>query len=223
MHNPVDTYFVHLLLGSNSAFLDNLVLTITNAWLWVPLYIALFLLIIKNHDNMSQIAVCAGFAILGVLLATGLTSIVTKPLFERLRPCNDPEFKYLADIAGNIHNKDFSFFSSHAATSMSLVAYFTFLVRSKLLTLTLVTWSLTVSWTRLYLGQHFFTDVAVGLLWGFTAGTLSYYLYRRFYKRKRVSRHNVSVKYTLGGFYKYDVDVVVLVVAVTLLYSLISF
>lgn len=221
MHNPVDTYFVHLLFGSNSVFLDHFALTITNAWLWVPMYITLFLLVIKNHDNMQQILVCVGCAALAVLFATGLTSIVTKPLFERLRPCNDPEFKYLADIAGNIHNKDFSFFSSHAATSMAVVSFFSLLVRSRLLSLALIVWSLVVCWTRLYLGQHFFTDVIVGILWGNITGILAYTLYNRFCKRHSIKSYNISEKYTDAGFDKYDIDIVVLVLSLTFMYAII--
>jgi len=221
VHNPVDTYFVHLLFGSDSAFLDSFALTVTNAWLWVPLYIALCLLIIKNHDNMQQIFVCVGCAILGVLLATGLTSIVTKPLFERLRPCNDPEFKYLADIAGNIHNKDFSFFSSHAATSMAIVSFFCLLVRNWFFSFSMILWSLIVCWTRLYLGQHFFTDVLVGILWGNITGVLSYLLYWRYTNRIINKSYHISEKFTSGGISKFDVDVVLLVLFVSFLYALI--
>lgn len=222
MHNSVDTFFVHLLFGSNSAFLDHFALTVTNAWLWVPLYVAFFFLIIKNHASMQQIFICAGCAVLGVLIATGLTSVVTKPLFARLRPCNDPEYKYLAYIAGNIHNRDFSFFSSHAATSMSLVAFFTLLVRSRLLSVSLCIWSLVVCWSRLYLGQHFFTDVVVGILWGNIAGIFAFLLYNKVCKRQ-IRRFNVSEKFTTSGFNKMDVDTIVLVLTITFLYSIIPF
>lgn len=221
MYNSVDTYFVHLLFGSDSAVLDNFALTVTNSWLWLPLYVTLFLLVIKNHDNMQQILVCTGCAVLGVLLATGLTTIVTKPLFERIRPCNDPEYKYLAYIAGNVHNRDFSFFSSHAATSMAIATYFALLVRSRMLSISLVVWSLIVCWTRLYLGQHFLTDVLVGIAWGAVVGVCSYMIYIRFCKRSAYRRYNVSEKFTSAGFSKYDVDVVVLVMALTFLYSII--
>ena len=159
MINSVDTYFIDHFFGSQSAFLDHLALTATNSLLWVPFYVLLAILVIKNHDSMSQIAICVGCAIFAVLFATGLTSIVTKPLVERLRPCNDPEFKYLVQIAGDLHNKDFSFFSSHAATTMALATFFSFLVRSGLMTCSMFLWSLLMCWTRLYLGQHFFTDI----------------------------------------------------------------
>ena len=221
MINSVDTYFIDHFFGSQSAFLDHLALTATNSLLWVPFYVLLAILVIKNHDSMSQIAICVGCAIFAVLFATGLTSIVTKPLVERLRPCNDPEFKYLVQIAGDLHNKDFSFFSSHAATTMALATFFSFLVRSGLMTCSMFLWSLLMCWTRLYLGQHFFTDILVGITWGVTVGIIFYLLYLRFSNRSISNRYNVSERYTVSGFYKYDIEVIVLVQTITFLYCLI--
>jgi len=221
MINSVDKYFIDLLSGSQSMVLDHFALTVTNAWTWVPLYVMLLVLVIKNHDNMQQIFICFACAILGVLMATGLTSIVAKPYFERLRPCNDPEFKYLFDIAGNLHSKDFSFFSSHAATTMSLVAFFWFFARSRVMTLFMLIWSLTLCWSRMYLAQHFFTDVAVGVLWGIMTGSLAYYIYRRFSIRLFNVNNSISDKYTSTGIDKFDTELVVLVLLLVFLYSIV--
>ncbi len=221
MINSVDKYFIDLLSGSQSMVLDHFALTVTNAWTWVPLYVMLLVLVIKNHDNMQQIFICFACAILGVLMATGLTSIVAKPYFERLRPCNDPEFKYLFDIAGNLHSKDYSFFSSHAATTMSLVAFFWFFARSRVMTLFMLIWSLTLCWSRMYLAQHFFTDVAVGVLWGIMTGSLAYYIYRRFSIRLFNVNNCISDKYTLTGIDKFDTELVVLVLLLVFLYSIV--
>ena len=221
MHNSVDTYFIDLICGNQSAVLDHFALIVTNAWTWVPLYVMLLILVIKNHDNMQQIFLCFGCAVLGVLMATGLTSIITKPYFARLRPCNDPEFKYLFDIAGGLHNNDYSFFSSHAATSMSLVAFFLLYTRSRLMTFFMLAWSLSLCWSRLYLVQHFFTDVAAGMSWGIITGSLAYYAYNRFSLRLYNVKHSISDKYTSTGIDKMDVELVVLVMLLTYLYALI--
>lgn len=221
MTNSVDTYFIDLLCGSNSALLDHFALTVTNAWTWLPLYIMLVIMIIRNHDNMQQIFICFGCAVLGVLMATGLTSIIAKPYFARLRPCNDPDFKYLADIAGNMHSNDYSFFSSHAATTMSLVAFFWFFTRSKLMTFFMFIWSLTLCWSRLYLAQHFFTDVVTGMVWGTITGSIAYYIYRRFSIRLYNAKYSISEKYTSTGIDKLDVELVVLVMLCTYLYAIV--
>ena len=76
-------------------------------------------------------------------------------------------------------------------------------------------------WTRLYLGQHFFTDILVGITWGVTVGIIFYLLYLRFSNRSISNRYNVSERYTVSGFYKYDIEVIVLVQIITFLYCLI--
>lgn len=222
MIEHIDRYFIDLLFGSQSAVLDHFALVITDAWTWLPLYIALFVLIIKNHDNMQQIAICFGCAVLGVLIATGLTSVITKPLFERVRPCNDPEFKYLADIAGNFHSNDYSFFSSHAATTMSLVVFFACLTKSKLLTFFMTCWSLSLCWSRLYLGQHFFTDVFVGFIWGICSGSIAFIIYRRFCLRLYNVKYAISDKYTSTGIDKFDIEMIVLILLLTYIYAIVT-
>ena len=52
MIEAIDNIGIEWLLGSDSSILDHIALTMTNAWTWVPLYVALLILIIKNNDNM---------------------------------------------------------------------------------------------------------------------------------------------------------------------------
>lgn len=219
----IDRFAIDLFFGSDSAFLDHFALTMTNAFTWVPLYVALLMLIIKNNDNMRQILLCFGCGVLGVLLASGMSNVIAKPLVERLRPCNTMELKYLVQIAGNLHSKDFSFFSSHAANTMSLAVFFTLLVRNRTLSISLIGWSLLNCWTRLYLGQHYLTDVLTGLAWGVAVGFIAYYVYYRIYNTISPHLNFVSSQYTISGYSLLDIDVVLSVMALTVLYAIIIF
>lgn len=221
MIETIDNFAIEWLFGSNSAIVDNFALRMTNAFTWVPMYIALLILIIKNNDNMRQIMLCFGCGVLGVLLASVMSNVIAKPLVERLRPCNTMEIKYLVQIAGNLHNKDFSFFSSHAANTMSLAVFFTLLVRSSYLSITLFLWSLLNCWTRIYLGQHFMTDIMVGLVWGICVGLIAYFVFRKIYKRISPRLNFVSSQYTSTGYSQLDIDVVMSVIGLTLIYGLI--
>lgn len=213
--NIIDQFGIDVFFGSQSAFLDHLALIFTNAFTWVPLYIALLILIIKNNDNMQQICVCFCMAILGIAMCSIMANVVAKPLVERIRPCNELEVKYLAQIAGNLHSKDFSFFSSHSANTMSLAVFFTLLVRNSTLSITLIAWSLLNAWTRLYLGQHYLTDVLVGLTWGIIVGIVCYMVCRFFYKKISTKLHFVSSQYTATGYSLIDIDIVLSVIALT--------
>lgn len=217
MLNSIDIWGLQYCFGSNSAILDNVALMLTDAWTWAPLYIALLFLIIKNNDNMQQICMCFGFALLCVAIASIMANVVVKPIVERPRPCNTLEVKYLAQIAGDMHSKDYSFFSSHAANTMSLALFFALLVKSRLLTVTLFVWSLTNCWTRLYLGQHYLTDIMVGIAWGLIAGALSYFIFRKVFYHISRSYKYVSSQYTKSGYSQLDVDVVVSVFVITIM------
>ena len=64
-----DKQFLLLLNGSESLYLDALVVTLTNAWTWVPLYISLLIVVIKNSDSALKILLTIVSAALCVLVA----------------------------------------------------------------------------------------------------------------------------------------------------------
>lgn len=72
--------------GSESLFLDGVVVSLTNGLTWIPLYMALLFLVIKNNENMAQIMLAIGCAFLCVFLADGMTDGIIKPWVGRLRP-----------------------------------------------------------------------------------------------------------------------------------------
>lgn len=222
MIEAIDQFGLDYLFGSNSAFLDSIALTITNAWVWVPLYLSLIMLIIKNNDNMQQIFITIGFALLCVILVSVICNCIVKPWAERLRPCNDPAYQYVAQIAGNMHSKDYSFFSSHAANASVVATFFILLVRSKPLSFALTVWTLINCWTRVYLGQHFLTDVIVGFFFGIIIGIICYVLYGMVVRRASRRQSFVNPLYTSKGYAKYDVDISISIMLITYLYAFIA-
>lgn len=170
---------------------------------------------------MQQILVffcCLAFM---MLLSAGVCNIIVKPLVERVRPCNTPEIKYLVQIAGDYHAKDFSFFSSHAANTMAVTAFMTMVVRSRRLFMTLFTWFLINIWSRLYLGQHFLTDITVGTMWGIVSAILAYYIYDKVYGRITEKKAFISEQYTVTGFAISDVNIVVTVFMLTVIAAMV--
>ena len=47
-----DLGILHFFNGSNSLFYDTLVQVLTSGFTWIPLYLALFYLVIKNNETM---------------------------------------------------------------------------------------------------------------------------------------------------------------------------
>ena len=178
-----DKQLLLLLNGSESLFLDSLVVTLTNAWTWVPLYISLLVVVIKNSESALKVLLIMGSAGLCVLFAGTIDDTIVKPLVGRWRPTRDPEIGLLVDIVDGYRGGNYGFFSAHAANTFSIAIFFCWLIRSRLLSIALVLWSFTNCWTRLYLGVHFPGDILVGLCWGALVGTGVYFLYRHFSAR----------------------------------------
>ena len=138
--------------GSASLFLDGLVKTLTTAATWIPLYLALFYLVLKNNDSTKKILLIVACAALCVLIAGSLDDLVVKPLVARWRPSRDPEIGILVDTVNGYRGGRYGFFSAHASNTFSIAVFFSLLIRSRLLTFFLIGWSFVNCWTRLYLG-----------------------------------------------------------------------
>ena len=195
--------------GSESLYLDRLIRILTNAVTWIPLYLSLFYIVIRNNETAAKILLVLAGAGLCVFFAGSLDDMIVKPTVARWRPTHDPEIGLLVDIVDGYRGGKYGFFSAHAANTFSIAVYFCWLVRSKLLSLSLVLWSFTNCYTRLYLGVHYPGDILVGLTWGFIVGTAVYFLIRRFTPGK--------IRYE-----RRDADIPVTVLVLTLIYALIK-
>ena len=202
--------------GSDSLFLDRMSDMLTWGFTWTPLFLALFFLVVKNNETMPQIVLVTCCAGLCILLADGMADGIVKPLVARPRPAMDPYLKYLVDVVDGHRGSGFSFFSAHAANTMSLAVFFSMLVRNRLFTVVMVLWSLLNCWTRLYLGLHYPVDIVCGLLWGIVSGLISYMVYHKFYYKISPKSNYISSHYTSSGYSMADIDMVVVVVAGTL-------
>ena len=195
--------------GSDSLFIDGIAMTLTSGLTWIPLYLGLFYLVIKNNETMAQVALIVGCAALCLFLAFGLTDYIVKPLVARWRPTNDPIIKYTIDVVNNYRESKFGFFSAHAANTMSITVFFSLLVRNRKFTIVLLTWSLLMCWTRLYLGVHYPGDILCGMAWGATVGMFVYLLYKRVYFKISPKLNYVSTQYTATGYSLSDIDVLI--------------
>lgn len=214
----MDMQVLSLFNGSDNIMLDQMVQILTSGLTWIPLYVMLFFVVMRNNETMGQIALVVGSAIFCVLFADGLVDGIIKQLAERWRPSNDPTFKYMVQVVDDIRLKGYSFCSAHAANTMSLAVFFSLLVRSKLLTITLVTWSLINCWTRLYLGVHYPSDILCGMIIGIIVGILVYLLYYKIYLRISPKINYISNQYTSTGYDHDDIDKAMVILMLTLVY-----
>lgn len=214
----MDMQVLSIFNGSDNIMLDQMVQILTSGLTWIPLYVMLFFVVMRNNETMGQIALVVGSAIFCVLFADGLVDGIIKQLAERWRPSNDPTFKYMVQVVDDVRPKGYSFCSAHAANTMSLAVFFSLLIRSKLLTITLVIWSLINCWTRLYLGVHYPSDILCGMIIGIIVGILVYLLYYKIYLRISPKINYISNQYTSTGYDHDDIDKVMVILMLTLVY-----
>ncbi len=215
----LDKQLLLALNGSDSLFLDGLVMTLTKATTWIPLYLSLLYMVIKNNDTKQRIFLVIACAGLCVLLAGTLNDSFVKPFVARWRPTHDLEIGMLVDTVNGYRGGNYGFFSSHACNTFSIALFFSLLTRSRALSFFLIGWSLVNCWTRLYLGVHFPGDILVGLLWGAVVGGIVFIFYFLVSKRWEKPVY-VSEDYTDSGYYKKDIDIVILVLMLTFIYAI---
>ena len=208
--------------GSDSLFLDSLIMTLTDAKTWIPLYLSLLYVVVKSNTSLRDVLLVIAGAGLCVLLAGTIDDTIVKPLVARWRPGRDPEIGLLVDTVNGYRGGKYGFFSAHACNTFSLAIFLSLLMRQRLLTIALVSWSLVNCYTRLYLGVHFPGDITVGLIWG---GIVGYSVYRLYcYTLRRIAlRRNprATIVAYLPAYYPPRLcDIPIAVLTLTLLFAL---
>lgn len=207
--------------GSGSFILDSIAMTLTNALTWIPLYLGMLYVVIRNNETMAQIGLVIACVALALLLTGGVDNLLVKPYFQRLRPINDPEVSQYLYILPGLYTKTYSFFSSHATNTFAIATFISLLVRSRRLTVAMAVFAMANCWTRLYLGMHYPSDIVVGAVWGIFMSTLVYFLYLFLCRRWSLHTRFISAQYTSSGYLVSDATMIVNILLLTLLYAVI--
>jgi undecaprenyl-diphosphatase len=112
------------------------------------------------------------FLTLALIFVSVLISAVIKPGVARLRPCNMEELHGMLHTVKQYAAESFSFVSSHAATSFAIVTFVHASLHKKYISILIFVWAFVYSYSRIYLGVHFFGDVLCGALLGIICGKI---------------------------------------------------
>ena len=153
----------------HTPWLDPIVLFSTQTLAWLPLYLFLLYLIIKEYRKKSWIVLLG--IVLAIVLANEITSSLMKPYFQRLRPSNEPSLQGLIHLVDGYKGGKFGFASSHAANTFGVATFFFLLFKTtKKWIGWLFLWAVAMTYTRIYLGVHYPGDILVGGMIGVLAG-----------------------------------------------------
>lgn len=206
--------------GSHCPFVDRLAVTLTCGYMWIPLYIALLLLVINNHKTMAQISLVISMALLAIVLSEGMADLIVKPLVARLRPIHDTLMQDSVQVVNNYRAEGYSFFSAHASNTMAVAVFFSLLVKDRLFACTLIVWALVNCWTRLYLGVHYPSDIIVGVVWGSVSGLFAYTIYNKVKDTRRLSVSDDAAT-TDMAYRRSDINTVICVMALLVIFAII--
>jgi undecaprenyl-diphosphatase len=139
---------------------------------WVPLYLFLIYLAIRQSGWKSGLLYLFGVA-LAVILADFITTQGMKEVIQRYRPSHNLNIKdhlhyYQIDWGDYYRGGEYGFASSHAANFFAIATFsISFLIQyKKWLNPLLIGVAVLVAFSRIYLGVHYFSDVFVGGLVG---------------------------------------------------------
>ncbi|MCW3120655.1 MAG: superfamily protein [Flavipsychrobacter sp.] len=149
----------------HNSFLDCVVPFLRNQWFWVPLYLFLALFMPARFRKNGLIW-CLLF-IVSFIFSDQISAHLLKPIFHRLRPCNDPMLSNIIHVIVPC-GSGYSFPSSHAANHFAL-GVFSAITLGKVFRWVwpvAILWAVLVSFSQVYVGVHFPLDVTSGALIG---------------------------------------------------------
>lgn len=190
---PIERNLFLSLNGSDSVLLDNIFWTITGRYIWVPMLI--FLAVMFFYKRPWKEALLTTLAVVLVFtLCDQISSSFFKVFFQRLRPSHHPDFKDIIDTVRDYRSGGFSFISGHATNSFGIAFFLIRLYASRWLSIPVLTWASLNSYSRIYLGLHFISDILAGILVGSLLGLLVFAVYT--FIRKRYLHNEESERST---------------------------
>lgn len=168
----LDIRFFLLLNGLHADWLDPVMVSLTEMWPWIPLYLLWAFLIVKTYRKQS-VWIFLSLALV-VLCSDQLSAHVCKPLFHRLRPCFNPELEGMVHLPNGLPGGRYGFVSSHAANTFAIAAFLTAALRKSWCWVgwTLYGWALISSYSRIYIGVHYPGDILCGAVLGILIGLI---------------------------------------------------
>ncbi len=156
--------------------LDSFFWYVSEKWVWIPVYSAMLFFLYKKYTGKKFLLIIT--CLIGLLTCSDqLASGIFKKAVKRERPTYTEGLKEQLHLVqepnGQLYRGGkYGFYSSHASNYMAVVVFFIMLTRplKRIAYLLLFTWVILISFSRLYMGVHFPTDILMGWVMGGSLG-----------------------------------------------------
>ena len=123
----LDADFVLFVNGKHTPFLDSFFYIVSMTWVWIPLYILLLYLVLKNFRSQSWLILLC--IVILITISDQFASGLVKNWVMRYRPTHNivlgPQLHIINDYRGGMYG----FISSHAANVFAIASFLTFILK----------------------------------------------------------------------------------------------
>ena len=165
-----------LLLNSlQSPFGDQFMWLFSGKIAWMPLVVFFIVIIFyKNRSRWKEILLIFVAVAIAITLCDQFASGFCKPIFARFRPTFHPDFMDEVNTVFGYRGGRYGFISSHAANAFGFATLTSLIFKNRFYSVMLLIWATVTSYSRIYLGVHFISDIVPGIIAGIFFGWAVY-------------------------------------------------
>lgn len=184
--SDIDARLLLIVNGAHSPFFDSVMWCISGRWIWIPFYVVLAYLLFRRM-SWKRASICLVTIGLIILSADQTCATLIRPEIGRLRPANlNNPLSSFVHVVNGYRGGRYGFPSCHAANTFALAVFMSLVIRHKWFTVMMFSWAFVVSYSRMYLGVHYFGDLFCGATIGSLFAVLFYYLQNYLFKRLNI-------------------------------------
>lgn len=174
----IDRSLLLLINGFHSPFFDFLWSEISKTRTGILIY-ALIIYYLFRHNSFLR----GLYLFIALIVCIALADIISvhafKNVFERYRPSHNLEIQDMLHFVHGYRGGLYGFVSSHAANLFAFATFVSRIIPNKPLVIASFTWACLGSYSRMYLGVHYPSDILGGALLGIAISLVIYAIFSK--------------------------------------------